>query len=179
MSNSNEPAELTPEVIDQVGQAYMAGVAAKPTAATPLAEALAPDAPQQQPAAANIAHVKASADPAETERARIESIMSCKAAKERPVLAQKLAFTPNMNVERAADILGAAAPEIASKHTANASPIGNALQNEMAKAANSAGIHRRRRCPIRARRWRKRLKRNLVRKDPDDGCRCEISKAVG
>lgn len=102
---------------DMTTQQTTAAAPAAPAATTAAAPA-APAAPAAAPVASTPAAPAQAATPAadqqataDAERARISGILGHEAAKDRPKLANTLAFTPSMSVETAATILAAAAKE--------------------------------------------------------------------
>jgi signal peptide peptidase SppA len=95
----------------------------------------APAAAAAQPAA----QAGSAGDAVAEATARIFAILDCEEAKDKPAMARKLAGNPKLSVDEAKDLLKAAAPEKAAAAD-DKSALGNALERQMAKGGNAAGV---------------------------------------
>ena len=117
-------------------QAAIAGyVAGQKAAQNPQASSPA----QPAAAAASAAQVQP-VDAAAEATARIFAILDCDEAKDKPAMARKLAGNAKLSVDEAKDFLKAAAPEKPAAAADDRSQLGNALERQMAKGGNSAGV---------------------------------------
>lgn len=122
-----DPAALTAAIAG-----YTAGLRAGAQPAASAAQAAA------APAAA--AAAPSAADPAAEASARIFAILDCDEAKDKPKLARTLAANAKLSVDEAKQLLAAAATEKAEASADDKAALGNALEKQMAKSGNAAGV---------------------------------------
>ncbi len=118
-------------------------------AAQAVAANAAKPAGQQAASAAATVAAQAAADPDQVERARIKAIVTSVEGQAAPALASHLAFDTAMSAEAAVKALVAAAADVTGGAKASAAAGGEqdaqgaldgALEREMAKSGNSAGV---------------------------------------